>query len=151
MEDALSAWLFPLPLNYRLRVGIFTLLVIFMGYLLWKTWPEIQEEKRSYITGIVFIILTYLVIRHFYDRPHFDEADRFLAPIYPGVFFLLIFAMERFVLNTRQKILRLVLPVIMALWLTYPVIRTLKNAKMWHNRNKIPLLIEEKIQRVDKK
>lgn len=150
-SDALSAWLFPLPLNYRLRVGIFTLLVIFMGYLLWKTWPEIQEEKRSYITGIVFIILTYLVIRHFYDRPHFDEADRFLAPIYPGVFFLLIFAMERFVLNTRQKILRLVLPVIMALWLTYPVIRTLKNAKMWHNRNKIPLLIEEKIQRVDKK
>ena len=150
-SGALSAWIFPLPLNYWIRTGLFALILIFIGYLLNKTLLDISEEKRAYISGIIIIVLTYLVIRHFYDRPDFDEADRFLAPIYPGIFFLVIFAMEQLVLKTRRDILRLILPVIAALWLTYPVIRTFKNAKLWHNRTKIPLLIKEEIQPIHKK
>ena len=150
-SNALSAWIFPLPLNYWIRTGLFISISVFVGFIFWKTLPKIPTEKKTYITSIIIIILTYLVIRHFYFRPHFHEADRFLAPIYPGIFFLFIFVIEHVVLKTRQSIVKLILPVLMALWLTYPVIRTLKNAQLWHNRTKNPLLIKEKTQDTNKK
>lgn len=150
-SNALSAWLLPLPMNYPIRAGLSLLLFVFAGYILWQVLPGVANEKKPYFTSIITIVLTYLVIRHFYDRPFFDEADRFLAPVYPGIFFLLIFAIEQFVLHTQRPILKLCIPVILALWLIYPAMRTFKNAKLWHNRSKIPLLIKEETRRTDKK
>ena len=148
---ALGGWIFPLPLNYWIRTGLFVFLLVVIALVLKKTLPEMEERRKSYIRGIIIIILTYVVIRHFYPRPHADEADRFLAPIYPGMFFLIIFVWECVLLKTRKAAFRLILPVILALWLIYPVIRTFKNAKQWHNRTKIPLLIKKEIQPMHKK
>ena len=150
-SDALSAWIFPLPLNFWIRIGLFVLVMGAAGTVMWKTIPEIKEAKRKYITSIIIIILTYYIVRHFYDRPDADEADRFLTPVYPGIFFLLIFVLERILSKMGRGFFRPVLPVILALWLTYPVVRTFKNAKQWHKRTKIPLLMKKEIQPTHKK
>ncbi len=148
---ALSAWILPLPLNPWLRIGVLVVVIIYMSYWLWKTIPAMPEPIKAYLSSILIIVLTYFIIRHFYHRPHSDEADRFLAPVYPGVFFLIIFVMEQIILKTDRHIRKLVFSVMLILWLAYPVVRTFKNAELWHKRTKSPLLIKEQIQAIHKK
>ena len=148
---ALSGWIFPLPLNYWLRVGLLMIIIMYVGYSLWNNIPKIPESQRAYIRSILIIILTYFIIRHFYYRPHSDEADRFLAPVYPGVFFLIIFVIEQITLKTGRHIHKVVFTVILTVWLAYPVVRTFKNVELWHNRTKNPLLLKEKTQPIHKK
>ncbi|MDN5214369.1 hypothetical protein QQ020_19980 [Fulvivirgaceae bacterium BMA12] len=148
---ALSGWILPLPLNLWLRIGVLIVAIICISYWLWKTIPTMPEPLKAYLSSILIIVLTYFVIRHFYHRPHSDEADRFLAPLYPGVFFLIIFVMEQIILKTDHHIRKLVFSVMLILWLAYPVARTFKNAELWHNRTKNPLLIKGQIQAIHKK
>lgn len=136
--DFLSAWLLPLNFPIWIRVVVFLGLLTFIGVSVFR---KNNEEKISKFLKILFtVFVTYCTIRLFFFRPDPSEMDRYLTPVF-AIFFILLFAsIERILRNSSQGI-RQVTMALFVLWLLYPVLRTVKNSTLWHNR--LPATLSE--------
>lgn len=139
----LSAWILPMPLNYNIRIGLLLLLIIGYGYYLQKIRTSVDPQKFYFLLCLITIFIIYFGIRQFYYRPNYHEAERFLAPLYALFFFFIIFVTEHISLHKYHRRLGFTFFMILLLWFAYPITRTIKNARLWHNHNKKSLSIKE--------
>ncbi len=141
-QSAISAWILPFPLNVWFRIFILVLIVSLIIVFFRKIKSDVEQPVLKFVRSLVIIFVLYLVIRHFFHRLHFHEADRFLAPIYPIFFFLIIFVIDRITLLHFPKKLAYILLAVTSIWLAYPIVRSIKNADLWHNHPKKSLAIK---------
>jgi hypothetical protein len=129
--DFLSAWLLPLNFPIWIRVVVFVGLLSFVGVSIFR---GDYEEKISKFLKILFtVFVSYCIIRLFFFRPDPSEIDRYLAPVFP-IFFILLLASIDSVLRNASLRIRQVTIALIVLWLLYPALRTVKNATLWHTR-----------------
>lgn len=123
--NALSLWILPLPLPQTLRliVALLVILVLVSGFI----WVP-HRVGRS----LLLIWLSYFVLRLFWPRYDLDEAQRYLAVVYP-LFALSFVIFIEYLTLLLQKQKRAIAIVILSIWLLYPVVRTVKNVVLYHN------------------
>jgi hypothetical protein len=127
--DAFSAWLLPLPVPFIIRLAVLLCLFLMLGYGFYRCYNKIDLVKKQFIIALTLQFSTYFLCRLFWPREDFHEMDRYLSPIYPIVFLVIFAVLEEIAeaFNFKKTVI-----IISAIWLLYPVSRTLKNAHMWH-------------------
>jgi hypothetical protein len=145
-SNAISAWFLPLSFPWRARMAM---LVIILSVLIWGVhnyYVNATEKEKVYLLTLIIVASAYLIVRMFYQRPHFDEADRFLSPVFPTFWILVSLTLKSIHKHLFTRKSKVVFSIILLLWLFYPTIRIVKNAHSWHNRSKKPLTLKKETE-----
>lgn len=132
-SNVLSAWLLPLSLPYIFRLIILILLITFSAYFFWENSKKIQKSQLLFIKSLVVIYGVYTLALLSLENVGYHESERYFAIVYPAFFILIFIALEILYLKIRTKSYKKILILIMTLWLVYPLWRTGKNVKFWHD------------------
>ncbi len=136
-----SVWILPLPLNYTLRVIFLLLTLIGITYFYTINYPKMDKGKRDFINCITVTCLFYFISRFFFQRPHYDEAARYLAPIYPSMVLIGFLGIDFTYVKINKNHWQKIVIVVLVCWTIYPITRSVKNVILWHNRDKNPLTL----------
>ncbi len=133
--EAVSAWFLPLAVPWGLRLSLFLLILILMGFIFWKKQADILMWKRKFISSLALIIFLYWGILIFMEAAYYSDISRFEAVIYPFFFLLLVKTLDTMWIKITKPSHKRLLIILLSVYLLYPVVRTLKNAQQWHQRN----------------
>lgn len=150
---------FFLPADFNFYKHSFFQDLFYNVMLIVKTYATmIAPVQNSIIAALVFgsmLILIAYVSKNYWDRKTLllisitlvytagysamvkldvYEMDRYFSVITPIIFLVLIFSIEKLSQRISPK-WQLTLIILMVCWLTYPISRTLKNVRFWHERS----------------
>lgn len=136
----LSTWIFPPQIPYILRIFLFFLLITYILITVYKLQKKQQITTNSSVsTYYLFPILTliYTASMIILLRNFDNDGDRYLAPVHGIFIFCLGLFFDKLILHKipLQGFKKKVIFMILALFLAYPITRTLKNVHFWHTTN----------------
>ena len=136
----LSTWIFPPQVPYVLRIFLFLLLITYTLITVYKLQQKQQLNTSYYFANYyLFPILTfiYTVSMIILLRNFDNDGDRYLAPVHGIFIFCLGLFFDKLILHKipSQGFKKKVFFAILALFLVYPITRTLKNVYFWHTTN----------------
>ncbi|TAD96011.1 MAG: hypothetical protein EAZ97_14740 [Bacteroidetes bacterium] len=141
-SDSFSLFFLPTVLPFEWRIGIFCLLILLIfAYFAYKIYKMpvrvfkivfaklLLDQTQTLKYGVhIFLYLSAMICL---EKANFWEVERYLAIIYPFVFFNLTIFLEQFL--TKKVFFQKIVCLILLFWLCYPVIRTVKNIIFWHD------------------
>jgi hypothetical protein len=125
-----SLWILPNNLPAWFRISVLIALIILLSIGLFKV---IKRNPQSTLKGFVIIIVTYYILMHLAFKLYISSEERYLVPIFP--LFILVALSTIEVLKEKIGVKFSIVKLIIFLWLFYPVVRTVKNAMFWHDKN----------------
>jgi len=125
-----SLWILPNNLPAWFRISVLIVLIILLAIGLFKV---IKRSPQTILKGFVIIIVTYYILMHLAFKLYISSEERYLMPIFP-LFILVAFSTIE-VLKEKIGVKFYIVKLIIFLWLFYPVVRTVKNAMFWHDKN----------------
>ncbi len=136
----LSTWIFPPQVPYLIRIFLFLLLITYILITVYKLQKKQQVHIKHYFANYyLFPILTFIyTLSMIILLRNFDnDGDRYLAPVHGIFIFCLGLFFDKLILHKipSQGFKKKVFFVILALFLVYPITRTLKNVHFWHTTN----------------
>lgn len=136
----LSTWIFPPQVPYILRIFLFLLLIAYILITVYKLQKKQQIHIKYYFANYyLFPILTsiYTLSMIILLRNFDNDGDRYLAPVHGIFIFCLGLFFDKLILHKilSQGFKKKVFFAILALFLVYPITRTLKNVYFWHTTN----------------
>jgi hypothetical protein len=134
MADIISLWLVPnlFPLILRLFLtGIVLSFLAFLAFKLLKNSYLQYIHPLRFLLALAFIFFIYIAFMLVLRMNVEEENERYLAPLFP-LFFLFLFAVADKIIKNSKTIYKMISLIIIGLWLIYPIVRTLKNAQLWH-------------------
>lgn len=126
-----------LPIKYFGIPILFAGLVLVI-YLMRKELAHNRFLQLLFIVSLsyLFFLSLVLVVNIAGFRVDFGEGDRFIAVILPLLSIIVFKSFELF-LNGKNKLARKISFILIAIWLIYPLSRTLKNSKQWHGIERV--------------
>ncbi len=134
MLDIISLWLLPnvLPLVLRLfLMGILAGIIIFLVFKAQKNNALQYNNQFRFLIALALGFGIYLIFMLILRMNVEEENERYLAPLYPLFFLIFFILIDNFIKN-KKPIYKTICLIVLALWLVYPITRTLKNAQLWH-------------------
>ncbi|MEO1653619.1 MAG: hypothetical protein AAFU64_08745 [Bacteroidota bacterium] len=133
--EAITAWLFPLPLSFPLRLILLLGLLILL-ISIWNTFKsEIDKDRRSFLWALIWIFIVYSLGMLIQQATNFSDSTRYQSPNYPLVFLFLLAMGDLWGQFVQSKWAKKMLLLTLVLWLLYPTIRAVKNAQHWQKVN----------------
>ncbi len=132
--DGMSLWLLPGQISFSLR-----LILLVATLLLMIIFISSQGPDRSFWRISMSLLLFYFIVRLFFQRDVPSETERYLAPVY-GIYFLCLVKSLEWLLAFLGK-RKFAAIAFLAVWLLYPVVRTIKNAHFWSKRGEAETII----------
>ncbi|MEH0158309.1 hypothetical protein V6R21_29910 [Limibacter armeniacum] len=95
----------------------------------------IQNKKNKFISVLSSVILCYVglyILAGVYKKCAIDiqEVERFMSPVFGLIFFVFMFSISG-LYERIAKFQRVSLIILLSIWITYPVIRAVKNANAY--------------------
>jgi hypothetical protein len=106
------------------------LIVLVVPLLLFRSKPEGNRSRTARLPMLVCVI--YLVGLTLLGKLDLHELDRLLAIVVPLIYLLAIAGIDKLARN-RARITIAISLFILVIWTFYPLLRTAKNARLWHN------------------
>lgn len=127
--NAISAWFVPLVIPLLMRASAFI-----VGLFLIAWWMKKHDLRLNKFTKtLLTTATTYIVFLQLTERISFHETERYAAVVFPLlwlVFFQVCDAVSEYIAPNRQWLLT----GLMVVWLSYPILRTVKNIHLWQTR-----------------
>jgi hypothetical protein len=92
-----------------------------------------QARMNRNVQFLVCVIASYILPFVLLGRLDEYEMDRYFSVIIPFVYLLIVLSVDLLFLPFRKY--RLIMFVLAALWVIYPMARTIRNTRMWHVRS----------------
>ncbi len=123
--DGMSLWLLPKFVNRWIRMALLIglLFAAFGQYFLRRDHMDLKFWRC-----LMVMFLFYFTARLGFVRPWPSEVERYLAPLFAWFFLILFSGLEAITINARW------VRFLLCLWLLYPAVRTIKNARLWNSR-----------------
>ena len=117
-------------LSIPILLSSFLILLYSIRKEIWKN----ESLQLVFIVSVVYAFFLYLVlIINIAGFPiDVGEADRFISVIVPFLGMLFFKSVEIF-LQRQNNTIRLACILLLICWLSYPIARSIKNAKQWHS------------------
>lgn len=112
---------------------LLTLAILGLIYLLRNILRSNRELQLVFTVSIVYMVGTYaaLIINIAGIEIGFGEGDRFVSIIIPFISLLVFKAIDE-VIRTKHNYVKYLILLLLISWMSYPLARTIKNAKQWH-------------------
>ena len=138
--DTAIAWFVPHFLITSFSKWLFVgVLIVVLSILIWKLrfWNSLSPFYK--ITALV--ILVYFFLLSSLQLPLSEESvrysllmdvERYMAIIYPACMLLLFSGIDN---QSKRLGKKSIIYLLLAIWLCYPIARTVKNVSLWHESN----------------
>ena len=125
--------------NTFLPIHVFSIPILISAFISLTVFLK-TELKRDRSLQLIFIItIVYLICLTLVVSTNIDgflvdegEGDRFISVIVPFLSLLLFKALEK-IYDRQASVSRIVMMMLIGCWLIYPLARTIRNAKQWHD------------------
>ncbi len=133
-HDILTSWFVPDEIPVYLRMICFYLIALLSIFFYFKKIKNELLSKKIFISGFIIFTSYYLLTFLFCSRvghPFFDE-ERILSIVYIfGMLSVFLFLDSIFLIIPFKK--QQLILITLALWMSYPIVRTIYNVNFWHN------------------
>lgn len=130
--DTIGKWFVPLPDPVVFSVILLPVLVFICCWILLQTVPIIPSGVLRYVKAFFLIVIVYLSAMFVLTGQYPYESERLLAVIYPVAMLLVFFVLDRAAQIPFVKKYYSIILIAAAVWLLYPLSRTIKNIHQWH-------------------
>lgn len=136
--NVISAWLMPRAIPLLIRGGLFLGLVFIL--IVWI--KRLKLTLPGFAKALCTIAGVYIAFLQLTERISFHETQRYAAVVFPllCLFFFQLYELLKQKLPEKGK---LAVNIIFVLWLSYPLMRTAKNTRLWRNRACEPGYVEK--------
>jgi len=133
-HDILTSWFVPDEIPIFLRIICFYSIVLLSIFFYCKKIKNDLLIKKIFISSLIIFTSYYLLTFLFCSwvgHPFFDE-ERILSIVYIFGMLSIFFFLELVFLIIPLKKQKLIL-IVVTLWMSYPIVRTIYNVNFWHN------------------